>query len=537
MAVVAVLVNSSAGAGEGVGIWMKYEKSFKSSKSYENALYDVEKFVVHFSSPAGRRKSIRGFWDGGRDWKVRFCPDEKGEWTFRTECSDTENKGLHNVTGSFKCIAHKSELDIYTKGSIVRQKGLYYLTHADGTPFFWTACTAWNGALRSTEDEWKVYLQNRVENGYNVIQFVTTQWRGCAANRLGEVAFEGSERIKINADFFNHLDRKVDQVNEYGLVAAPVLLWALQFGPGRELSPGYHLPEREAILLARYMVARYGGNQVVWILGGDGKYVGEYEQRWKNIGRGVFGDEHPGIVALHPCGRSWIGDAYAGEEWLDIVGYQSSHSNERGTVDWINKGPAARRWDRLPARPIMNLEPNYEEIFFKISARDVRNACYWSIFATPTSGITYGANGIWPWLREGENILNHEDATGTHPWHESIKFPGSVQVGYLAGFVRKLQWWRLKPGQELLVSQPGKEIYNHFIAIAKTDDYDTIVAYLPVKVTVKLFNPRDVKYQGRWFNPVTNQFSKANVVQKEGLIEATRREDSDVVLLLEKNNK
>ena len=37
----------------------------------------------------------------------------------------------------------------------------------------------------------------------------------------------------------------------------------------------------------------------------------------------------------------------------------------------------------------------------------MRNASYWSILATPTAGITYGANGIWPWLREGEEILNH----------------------------------------------------------------------------------------------------------------------------------
>src|SRR5690606_8383323 len=119
---------------------------------------------------------------------------------------------------------------------------------------------------------------------------------------LGQVAFEGSGLISINPEFFQHLDKKIDQVNDAGLVAAPVLLWALQVAQGRELSPGYYLPDHEAILLAKYMVARYGAHHVVWILGGDGRYTDQYEHRWKNIGRGVFGGEHPGLVALHPGG-------------------------------------------------------------------------------------------------------------------------------------------------------------------------------------------------------------------------------------------
>lgn len=533
-----VLLSYSLNAADRIGCWMKFEKEFTSSKLYENSLYDVKKFVVHFTSPTDRVKRINGFWDGEKSWKVRFCPDELGTWNFTTECSDEKNIGLHHISGSFECVPHQSKLDIYTKGAIIRPKGSYYLTHADGTPFFWTACTAWNGALRSTEEEWPIYLKDRIENGYNVIQFVTTQWRGCATNSLKQVAFEGCGRIKLNVDFFKQLDHKVDQINEYGLVAAPVLLWALPFAKGRELSPGYYLPVREAVLLASYMVARYGGHHVIWILGGDGRYVDEFEQRWKNIGRSVFGDEHPGLVTLHPHGRSWIGRVYADENWLDIVGYQSSHSNAQRTVDWINKGPMAQDWDKIPAKPIINMEPNYEEIHFKITARDVRNACYWSLLAAPTAGITYGANGIWPWLREGENILNHENAIGTHPWYESIKFPGSKQIGYLAKFFRKLEWWRLKPAPEILVEQPGDEIYNHFVSVAKTNNHDLIVAYLPIQTTIQLFNPLDFSYEGEWFNPVKNKYSKAQVIQKTGTIEITLPENSDMVLVLrkEKNN-
>lgn len=529
-----ISVNSTVLAEEKVGIWMCYETSFQSPKQYDNPLYDVKKFVVHFKSASGRVKIINGFWDDGTDWKVRFCPDEIGSWTFQTECSDQTNSGLHNITGSFECVANKSKLDIYRKGVIVHPKGAYHLTYANGEPFFWTACTAWNGALKSTDEEWHKYLKHRADHGYNIIQFVTTQWRGCNLSSLGQVAFTGSGKISLDVDFFKHLDSKINLINEYGLVAAPVLLWALPFGDGMELSPGYYLPNREAILLSKYMVARYGGHHVIWILGGDGKYVDELEARWKYIGQQVFGEAHPGLVTTHPMGRSWIGNAYADQDWLDIIGYQSSHSNEQPTVDWINKGPVSKFWDKLPPKPYINMEPNYEEIHFTITDRDVRNACYWSIFAAPIAGITYGANGIWPWLRQGEQILNHSDKPGTSLWDKSIDFPGSIQIGYLAKFIRKLDWWRFIPAPEILVHQPGNAIFNHFISIMKTENHDAIIAYLPVQTTIEIYNPQNLQYKGEWFNPVTNKILNANIITKPGQLKLVSPIEGDMILLLTK---
>lgn len=528
-----MLAASSLNA-QSVEKWHLFEQAFESSRNYQNPLYEVNSFKVLFQSPGGREITRNGFWDGGLSWKVRFCPDEVGTWTFRSACSDTSNSGLHGFAGSFECLPNTSQLEIYRRGVITRPRGGYYLSYGDGTPFFYTACTAWNGALLSTEEEWDTYLKNRVDNSYNTIQFVTTQWRGCAANSQGEVAFTGSGKIELNAGFFQHMDKKIQRINDYGLVAAPVLLWALPFADGTELSPGYYLPQREAILLAKYMVARFGGYHVIWILGGDGKYYGELEDRWKAIGRGVFAEEHPGLVTLHPHGRSWIGDIYADEEWMDIVGYQSSHSNAKGTVNWINTGPPAQRWDKIPARPVINLEPNYEQIRFLITAEDVRNASYWSLFATPPAGITYGANGIWPWLRKGDRILNHRDAPGTSPWYESIHFPGSKQIGYLNRFFRKLEWWKLIPANHLLVNQPGKRQYNHFVSVLATPERDVILVYIPHREEVALFNPAGYEYSAQWFNPETNEYSGGTVLFESGRIKFTSPREGDMVLVLKK---
>jgi len=466
--------------------WHKYELNFSSTVTYENPVQEVRALEITFTSPTGLKKTINGFWDGGTAWKARFMPFETGTWSFETTCSDAKNSGLNGQKGTFICKLGSDQKDIYLHGPVINPEGTYHLTHADGTPFFWLACTAWNGALKSTDEEWDRYLQHRVANSYSAIQFVTTQWRGCEKSSEGLVAFEGSGRIKINPEFFRLIDKKIDRINDFGLVAAPVILWTLQTGAGRELSPGYYLPDDQAILLAKYIVARYGANHVVWLLGGDGNYTGTYEQRWKTIGRAVFDGKHQGIVAQHPQGRSWIGEVYKDEPWLNIIGYQSSHSNAEGTVNWITKGPMSQMWHNLPARPLINLEPNYEEIRTTITDKDVRNACYWSLFATPIAGVTYGANGIWPWLRPGERILNHSDAPWTSTWDKSINLPGSIQMGYLAQFIRKFEWWNLYPAQQLLVEQPGDRTFNHFVSVVKTTNNKLILAYIPVRQTIKI---------------------------------------------------
>lgn len=513
--------------------WDKLELNFTSSEDYINPLYEVREFYAVFTSPTRRELRVNGFWDGDRSWKIRFLPDETGTWTYRTVCSRKQNAGLHEKEGAVNCIRNTRDPALFRKGSLQHQPGDYHLSHADGTPFFWTACTAWNGALFSTEEEWDTYLRQRRANNYNVIQLVTTEWRGAATNAEGQTAIEGSGRIRLNPDFFERMDQRMDRVNELGLVAAPVILWALPFGDGREISPGYRLPVEEAVLLAKYIVARYGAHHVVWLLGGDGDYLGYHEDRWKTIGRRVFGDIHHAPASLHPKGRSWIGEAYRDEEWMDVVGYQSTHGNTQPHVDFINRGELAGQWAKLPARPLINMEPNYEQIRNLITAEDVRNASYWSVFATPPAGITYGANGVWPWLREGDTIQNHRDTPGTDPWYEGIELPGSLQIGFLAEFMQSLSWWTLRPDTELLVEQPGDSAFNHFVGVLRNPDYRIILAYVPRGDSLWLRNPLGRNYRARWFDPRENSYRSAELKEKHGGLRFTPPDRQDYVLILE----
>lgn len=515
-------------------IWAKHEIQFQSSKSYDNPIYEVKDFRITFFAPSGNRKTVGGFWDGGTVWKVRFMPDETGTWKWKSECTDKENSGLQNQSGTFKCIENKNTDLLFKKGAVQHEPGKYYLSFNDGTPFFWLACTAWNGALKSTDEEWEYYLNQRKANNYNVIQLVTTEWRGCDKNAEGLTAIDGAGYIRIHPEFFKRIDKKIDEANAKGLLVSPVVLWALPTGQGRHLSPGYTLPLEEAVLLAKYIVARYQGNQVVWTLGGDGRYYDDQEVKWKEIGRRVFNEIDHAPVTLHPHGSSWVGDIYDQENWYNLMGYQSSHNNGERVVNWINKGPMAEMWSKLKPMPYINMEPNYEEIGFRITAKDVRNASYWSIFATPIAGVTYGANGIWPWLAEGEKILNHNDKGGVTGWRKSIDFPGSIQMGYLAGFIQKFEWWNLYPANNMLVNQPGNEIYNHWVSVMKSSGDETIILYIPEKGEIKIHNSKGFKYSAKWFNPISNKYSEAVIKNNFNTIEFKQNFENDMLIVLKK---
>ncbi len=516
---------------ERVPVWDRFEVAFESQNSYENPLYDITEFYALFRSPSGKKIRINGFWDGGDEWKIRLMPDELGSWTYLTSCSDTLNKGMHGVAGSFECIENRSELDLHAHGRVDRAMGSYHLNHEDGTPFFWQGCTAWNGGLKSTEEEWEEYLGQRSEHGYNVIQLVGTQWRGCDKNSQGEVAFTGCGKITLNPGFFQHFDEKMNRVNAHGHVAGLVLLWALPFGPGTELSPGYYLPDREAIKLARYMVARYGAHHVAWILGGDGRYVGELEDRWMHIGREVFKDKPQGLSMLHPHGRSWVGEIYGKESWYDMDGYQSSHGTGKRTVEFINK-IIAEGWKLNPPKPVINLEPCYEQIGNSIFEDDVRNACYWSVFATPPGGITYGADGIWPWIREGEKPLNHRYNPEVSTWDKAIDLPGSIQVGFLGGFMREFEWWDLRPAQALLLEQPGNDNFRKHISVLKSLDNQTVLVYLPQKLELELRLPAGKHYHSRWFDAVEGRYTEATIQLSGNVLTAKSPLEKDAVLVL-----
>ena len=490
------------GNTETVQQWGRFERIFTAATDTQPAL------EATFVDPEGGEHIVDGFWDGGRIWRVRFQPDRTGRWTYRTRSSPPVD-GLDGQTGAFVVTTPEAENPFLRHGAVRVSDNGRYFAHADGTPFFWLGDTAWNGALRAQADHWGRYLHDRVDKGFTVIQFVTTQWRAAYVDAEGQVAYstsgDAADDLTIHPGFFQRLDRRVDAVNEAGLLAAPVVLWAL--GDPDEVPVPGKLPAAQAIKLARYIVARYGAHHVAWFLAGDENFGGDREAFWKEVGRGVFGDREHAPVTLHPRGMQWKFEPFYNETWLDFLIYQSGHGDSPETFAWTHSGPPSRAWQQSPPRPIINSEPNYEDHIAYQSrtphtAYSVRRAAYWSLLNAPTAGVSYGAHGIWSWEADAVVPLNHDRSGVARPWELAMLLPGSAQMKHVAELFTGIDWWRLRPAQGLVATQPGDDDPAHFIAAAATEEGDLAVFYLPVGGVVEIEDGRlDDGLGAVWFDP------------------------------------
>ncbi len=493
-------VVSGVSSGADVALWDRFELSLQASR---DTAWDATRLMVEFTSPAGKKHSIEGFWNGGTTWLVRFMPDEPGNWSYVTTAQG-QAAGLHAVQGSFQCRAADSANRFLKRGALRVSKSGTYLEHADGTPFFWLGDTVWTGPAFATLDDWQTYLNDRAAKNFSVVQFnMVCPWRTAATDREGNRAFEGEKNVRINPNFYQRLDRFMDAINSTGFAAAPVLMWAL--GPK---DPGNVLSEDDIEKIVRYEVARYGAHHVVWLLAGDNRYDPQSSEKWKRIGRKVFGQHWHQPVSSHPTGMNWPWESWRDEKWLTLFGYQSGHGDDAGTLAWIHSGPVSKNWQNKPIRPIINLEPPYEDHVAYQSkkphtAYNVRRAVYWSLLAAPPAGVTYGGHGLWSWQTDpGKTPPDHPSTGVAKVWNEALELPGSSDMKRMVELFTSLEWWKLRPSQSLLKEQPGQADPTRFVATAATESFDAAVLYLPDGGKVAI----DVQRLGRnvkaaWFNP------------------------------------
>lgn len=474
-----------------------FEAAFSSSQSYADPIRDVA-LTVTFSGPAGNQQNADAFWDGQQSWRVRFSAPVAGEWLYTTTCSNVTDRGLHAQSGRFTAKPYTGDLPLLRHGPIRLANDHHSLAHADGTPFFWMADTAWNGVLKARPADWDHYLTTRKAQGFTAIQAVITHWRSFPVDAAGEMAFNGVESIRINPAFYQRLDAKLAAIAAHGLAPAPVLIWACT-----PKDPGYYLAAADCSLLARYEVARYAAYRPIWILGGDGEYRGEAAEKWKQIGRAVFGAAGNQVVTMHPRGVNWPGEDLRHEPWLTFHSYQSGHGDNDENLRWLQTGPPATHWAIEPVKPVINQEPNYEhhvsyhtrQVF---NAYHVRRACYWSLLVSPTAGVTYGHHGIWPWMEEAGIPADHAKTGEAPTWRESLHAEGAENIRHLRAFFDTLEWWRLRPAQHLLAAQPGESDPNRFIAVARGEKGGPVVVYTPTGDAVRLTQPLT---RARWYDP------------------------------------
>jgi hypothetical protein len=465
--------------------WQRLELTLKSSRTYTNALQEAEVRVL-FVSPLGETNRVYGFWDGGKNWRVRFQPTFPGRWTYYTMCSDTANPGLHEQTGAFLCTASKSGDRFSSRGPIQPARDQQHFEHADRSPFLWLGDAAWDAA--TTVSNWAQYVTNRAAQ-----KFTTVQWK------LPAATFTGRQSVAVNLTLAKQLDARIATANGAGVLNAIAPLWEINLGTNEPL------PEDQAIVLLRYCVARWGADAVAWIIAFDCDSTGAAAARWQRIGRAVFNSVSHAPVVLFAADSSWALDGFRRERWVDALGFQTRQVTDENSLPWLVSGPLSLERQKIPGHPLLTLDPPPAG-----TAPDFTRRVLW-----------------WSWL------LNTPAGVSCSVSDES---PGATAqtLAPLHDFAAGKEFWRWQPAPQAVLNAPGLESPRSFIAALSTEARDFSVIYLPGPRPLELAaRAVPMKSAARWFNPRTGETVGAKVTAAAAKYQFTTPDPGDWVLVIQ----
>ena len=461
LTIVAAIVMASLAIAPGVQAqnarpWDVYEVKLEAKGEYSNPYVDglpdsgtplvQAVFIGAGGAARGMRYTLAGFWDGDKTWKVRFAPPAPGEWTWSTTSRDL---GLNGAKGRFQC----SEWTEAEKRENPARRGFIhvsktgdrpgrYFEYADGTPFLWIGDTWWYwgkpGVLLKT---FQRLADDRAAKGFTV----------------GQISFEAMlDRTSYNLSNVEQL-RKVEEMISYAN-SKGITVWINPWWSrkGQNQTAG----EEKARRWFRYVMHRFGAHNVIFVLAGEynmNNYGGFGLPFWKSIGAMVQReDPYHRIVGTHVTPPAWSGGAEApqwstgevlhNEPWLDYNQSQTGHARWRNEI--IPQVVAAD-YARKPAKPIVVTEPWYEFIAGNPTGMDIRFGA-WSAILSGAAGHSYGGGQVW--------IVHVPEAPvrpGTWPLDTSFEtntmdYPGAVSMGFLARFLKGIEWWKLEPHPELV---------------------------------------------------------------------------------------
>ena len=444
--------------------WMETEIALTSESDYDNPYTDVE-LHVDFTHESGTRMRRPAFWDGGRSWRIRFAsPGLVGRWSW-TSGASVDDPGIDARSGEIVVEPPSdSSSDAATSNRFYRHgfwrmsPGRRSLVHADGYPAILAGDTVWALPWRATEEQVRVYADDRQAKGFNAALLMSVQPdmeargpRDRTADEGFDVGFEDlstGHLNEINPAYFSYLDRLIGILVEHEIVPVyqPIFFG---FGWKGKKVAGPVLPPEEYARYCRYLVARYGARPAVYLVGGDGS---GYEPQVAAGGEAVEAcDDYRQPTGIHYRPHA-DNRASQDADWLDFQWCQTGHTGEHLPER------VADMWRNSPVKAIANGEPTYEN-----GVKKGRGAGWWqgheawsNLLAGGTMGVVYGAGSLWQW-RLHKDEPGHADyflADGAG-WREAIDFEGSRYVGLLPRILEGLRTTDIEPNWDQTISRRG----------------------------------------------------------------------------------
>lgn len=318
--------------------WDVFEASFN-GPSDGNPFVDVS-FEAFFKQNS-RVVRVPGFYDGEGTYKVRFMPDNEGEWTFLTQSSTA---ALDGQTGEFVAVAAR-------EGSHgpVQVANQFHFAYADGTPYlpFGTTSYAWTHQPLALQAETLESLRNARFNKlrmgvfpkdypFNVNEPLLDIYE---RDEEGELDFD-----RPNVEAFRHFENQVKALADLGIESDIII-----FHPYDRW--GYcDMSAEQDFRYLTYLTARLAAHRNVWwslaneydfLL--NSKPMGQWDRYFQIIEEN---DPYRHLKSIHN------GDVNANYDhrkpWVSHVCIQN----------WDVK--RTQEWRDDYGKPVINDEPEYE---------------------------------------------------------------------------------------------------------------------------------------------------------------------------------
>ena len=413
-----------------------------------------------------------------------------------------------------------------------------HMQTSEGEPFFYLGDTAWALFHRLTREEAEIYLRDRADKGFTVIQAVAlAELRGLdEPNAYGDLPLIGRDPAQPNEAYFAHIDHVVARANALGLTVGLLPSWGRYWrdGDSQIFTPA------SAHAYGRFLGQRYRDAGVIWILGGDSNARTADERAIIDaMARGLReGDGGRHLITFHPRGPGLSSAQVRDADWLDFYMNQSSHAaRDLDTGLYVEHDRAL-----TPRRPVIDGEPRYEGIpvgFYnhghdprlRFDDDDARQAAWWAVLAG-AAGHTYGNNNVWQMWAPGR-----DPAIGANrPWSDAIDDPGARQMGLLRRFMEAHDFATLEPRQDLILDGPRHGAAK--VRLARAADGQRIIAYSPrgAPFTIDLGALDGGMHTQSWFDPRYGATYRFRSEQSQGIqsfVPPSSGDGEDWVLLIE----
>ncbi len=511
--------------------WIVIDIPFTANTTVKN-ITSTELDVTFKNRSTGTTLKMPGFWDGGKDWKVRFAPTECGIWDYETVTTG-EDIGISGIKGTLASNAYKGDLAIYKHGFVTTKADTKYFVYADGTPFFYLGDTHWSMAMEECSDKhFKYIVDRRVAQGFTVYQ----------SEPIG-AKFDVNDGRIMSADVigFQDYDKYFQYIAEKGLVHANA---QLLFPSG--VTKNFCDNVRS---LTRYWVARYAAYPVMWTLGQEvddantynvegakeaflemAKYIDEFDPYNSPLSAHQLNATKIGCLGNVSVSGIDFGYADFDTKQTEKTGTskKSIYYDVKGHTWWAaqwrplvhtqyNFDIPKDYWENGQGKPIVD----YESRYHKLSAGDygARVQSYLA-YLNGMFGYGYGALDMWYYNYEGSYISGYDSYDGitkttknekmNTTWEDMIDAPIANEMTYLRGFFENIGWWNLTPdfdnGNAFKKDDSKKGYYC--AAYSGNEVYVVYLYNMNNHSAGKLVNmDKNATYVAQWFDTKTGKYT------------------------------